>query len=276
MIFILGVAILSTSSIFKKLGWITETETDQETETSSLMIKRPTRITIGLKDQIPLVVIILYFGLISSVIFTLFSTCSISLNLQAESVIAFGLAFSGFSLYAAVKGGVSASNSAILSTLMIAGFLVLGLSLPRNCTSEETFIVVQSLLFLVPFSGLFLGSGCGLLTCETLYCVSTIWSSEFKYTSLVIAQGLWSSLCCIIPAARRPLNLLIFTTVFTVLYCFSALILHSRIRARVRLSEKERNLSHGSRATSTWNSRASALTSVREADDSSTDHCPNY
>ena len=124
---------------------------------------------------------------------------------------------------------------------MLAGFLILGLALPRECISDDDDRAkVQSLLVLVPVSSIFLGGACGLLTCELLSFVSMMERFEFRYSLLMVFHGLWSSILYIIPEMAVPGTYLILSSAFTVLYCLSALFLHARIKLkrRIRVEEK--------------------------------------
>ena len=247
MIFSIGSVFLLTGILFKRehLARCTQTEsTPDRTKPAGQFVQREA-IKLDFKEKLGISGTILYFGLINSSLLSLISTCTLSLNLQPASIILFGVAFSGSSLYVALRGEVTPGGSTILSTLMLGGFLILGLALPRECISvDDGRAKVQSLLVLVPVSSIFLGGASGLLTCELLSLVSLMDRFEFRYSFLVVVQGLWSSILFIIPQMKVPGTYFIISSVFTVLYCFSALILHARIKLRRRRVEKNQLLSH--------------------------------
>ena len=245
LIFSIGSVCFLTGILFKTehLARCPQTEsTPDRTKPARQVIQRRAT-NFDFNEKLAISGIIFCFGLINSALLSLISTCTHTLTLQPASIILFGVAFSGSSLYVALRGEVVPGNTTILSTLMLAGFLILGLALPRECISDDDDRAkVQSLLVLVPVSSIFLGGACGLLTCELLSLVSMMEKFEFRYSLLVVAQGLWSSIFFIIPEMTEPRTYFILSSVFTVLYCLSALFLHARIRLKRRSRVEEKYL----------------------------------
>ena len=189
-------------------------------------------------------VMILFYGFMGSNLFQLFAVCSDSIGFQAQSLTCFGLAFTLMSLYVTYRGKSELDTSAILSTLLVIGFILTGVLFPVDCIAGEDFYMMGSSMMLIPMAGMFLGGGCGLLTCEVLSLVSMGWPTEFKYAALVSSQGLWAAASPFVPINGWPRNFLVVMSILAVVYYFTAFYIHAVLKRFKKVRDRER-LSYG-------------------------------
>ncbi|XP_063677834.1 uncharacterized protein LOC134813871 [Bolinopsis microptera] len=185
---------------------------------------------------------VMFYGFMGSILLELFAVCSASIGFKAQSVTCFGIAFLVMSLYVTYKGKSELTTSAVLSTLLVVGFILTGVLFPADCIAGDEFYMIGSAAFLIPMAGMFLGGGSGLLTCEVLSLVSMGWSTDFKYAALVASQGFWAAVSTFIPSLVHPRNFLIIMTILAVIYYFLAFYVHEVLRNYHKLRARERML----------------------------------
>ena len=186
-------------------------------------------------------VMILFYGFMGSNLFQLFAVCSDSIGFQAQSLTCFGVAFTLMSLYVTYRGKSELDTSAILSTLLVIGFILTGVLFPVDCIAGEDFYMMGSSMMLIPMAGMFLGGGCGLLTCEVLSLVSMGWPTEFKYAALVSSQGLWAAASPFVPINGWPRNFLVVMSILAVVYYFTAFYIHAVLKRFKKVRDRERS-----------------------------------
>ena len=150
------------------------------------------------------------------------------------------------------KGKSELTTSAVLSTLLVVGFILTGVLFPADCIAGDEFYMIGSAAFLIPMAGMFLGGGSGLLTCEVLSLVSMGWSTDFKYAALVASQGFWAAVSTFIPSLVHPRNFLIIMTILAVIYYFLAFYVHEVLRnyhrVRTRMHREYGSVDEGTKS----------------------------
>ena len=205
--------------------------TDSSTvEEEEGLLGSPTKCSfvLNVKGHVSLLAIIIYFGFVTSLICQIFSSClEGQTDYRPQSFTCYGLSFITAALSVAYTNKTTVSNSVIASIMLIFGFIINGVLFPVGCGVNAGWST-QNNWAMVPISGIFLGSGAGLLTCETFTLVARAWvGSEYRYVPIIVSQSAWTILIGLCPAATSYHNFFILTSVLTVLYTLFAIYLHT-------------------------------------------------